>query len=670
MARDPYKYFRVEARELLDQLGQGVLELEKGMPAADVTARLFRVAHTLKGASRVVKQVEIADHAHAIEDVLAQVRDAEGAIARDQIDLLFKLVDEIAARVTALAPAAPVTQPAAAPAEPLTTPPDADDFDALRDGLVESHSQCRAIDANRAALRRCAHLAQLLGAQLGRAPAGDRAPRALADDLHREITAVERALAANLDHLGRELRHAGAAAERLRLVPVATIFTSLERTVRDVAATLGKQVRFAAHGGELRVDGAALSVIQRALLQLVRNAVAHGIEADVQQRLAAGKPAVGEVVVRATRRGNWISFACSDDGRGIDADAVRRAAKRNGMAIDAAGADHATLLRTLLQGGLSTSETITNVSGRGVGLDVLREAAERLGGTATATSEPGRGMTVDLLVPMAIASFQALMIQAAGQTFAIPIDAVKTGVRVVPDSIVRSGQRELVPVNGHAVPLVALSRLLSGAATAPVAAAHSALVIETGAGTAACGVDSILGTAQIVRRPLPALTPSSAAIAGVMLDEAGVPRLVLDPEQLVVAALQAAPGAAAAAPQRRRILVIDDSLTTRMLEQSILESAGYSVEVAASAEEALIIARNARHALYLVDVEMPGMDGFAFIEQVRADAVLRETPAILVTSRNAPADLERGRAVGAQGYIVKGQFDQGVLLEQIRRLAG
>jgi two-component system chemotaxis sensor kinase CheA len=170
----------------------------------------------------------------------------------------------------------------------------------------------------------------------------------------------------------------------------------------------------------------------------------------------------------------------------------------------------------------------------------------------------------------------------------------------------------------------------------------------------------------VIARPLPALAPAAAIIAGASLDADGNPQLVLSPEALIAEAQRQDADEPEAGPQRHPILVVDDSLTTRMLEQSILESAGYEVDLAVSAEEALDIARRRRYALFLVDVEMPGMDGFTFIERARGDAALCDVPAVLVTSRAAPEDRRRGEAVGACGYIVKGEFDQAELLATIR----
>jgi two-component system chemotaxis sensor kinase CheA len=193
------------------------------------------------------------------------------------------------------------------------------------------------------------------------------------------------------------------------------------------------------------------------------------------------------------------------------------------------------------------------------------------------------------------------------------------------------------------------------------------VIVTAAGGTVAVGVDRLRGTSTVVVRPIAEVARASATIAGAALDAEGNPQLVLDPEGLVAEARRARAPAASRA-MRHRILVVDDSLTTRMLEQSILESAGYDVDTAVSGELALDAGRARPYSLFLVDVEMPGIDGFTFIERVRADPSMRDTPAILVTSRSSPDDRQRGEAVGAQGYIVKSEFDQAELLAHIRRL--
>jgi two-component system chemotaxis sensor kinase CheA len=224
--------------------------------------------------------------------------------------------------------------------------------------------------------------------------------------------------------------------------------------------------------------------------------------------------------------------------------------------------------------------------------------------------------------------------------------------------------------DGQAVPFASLAQaVVPHAAPAAADRLSSAVIVQGRTSMAIFSVDRIVGIRNIVVRPLPDLAPAAPYVVGASLAD-GAPEIVLDPEGLVAAADGAAAMSDGAPATRPTVLVIDDSLTTRMLEQSILESAGYAVDLAVSGEDALVKARDGRYALFLVDVEMPGMDGFTFIERVRTDPALRDIPSILVTSRSADDDLRRGAAVGAEAYIVKSEFNQGVLLEHIRRLVG
>ena len=680
MAKDAYKYFRIEARELLEQFGQGVLELEKGAGASGVVPRLLRFAHTLKGAARVVRQPEIADTAHRIEGALEPWRDATAAVPRASIEAVLAGLDEIAARVAGL-PAAADAGSAPAPPAPAEEAPrslraDVAEMDALLAGVAQTHAQVTLMrrTCDNAAVARS--LAQRLQVQLAprRARAGDavaaRAAHALSEELQLVVHRLEQDLGVSTDRVERELRQLRDAAEQLRLIPVATLFGMLERSARDVAQTLGKQVRFEGRGGDVRLDAPALGVVQGALLQLVRNAVAHGIETP-QQRRAAAKPPEGVVALEVLRRGRRVVFRCTDDGAGIDLDAVRRGAQRKGL-LDAATppADAAALLRLLLRGGLSTSGTVTEVSGRGVGLDVARDAAARLGGELSARTAAGQGTTFELAVPLSVASVDALLVEAAGTVVAVPLDALRCALRLEAQDIAHGGQGDTLVHEGRTIAYVALARLLDAAAPAEPRRHVSALVVAHEGAQAAIGVDRLREMATVVLRPVPELAPASALVAGVSLDIDGTPRLVLDAAALVHAAQRAGAVATQARVAPAPVLVVDDSPTTRMLEQSILESAGYAVHAATSGEEGLERARQARYSLFLVDVEMPGMDGFTFIERTRADPALRDIPAMLVTSRASPADRQRGLDAGAQAYIVKSEFAQDEFLAHVRRLVG
>ena len=685
MARDPYQYFRVEARELLEQLSKSLLEIDKGKASAELISLMLRLTHTLKGAARVVKQREIADRAHAIEEALSPYRENGEAVSRGGIDAVTRALDAIGEQMGALgtqpksegAPqdSTPAAQGVAAPGDTPLEPPriNIDEVDALLDGLSETSVQLAALRHGTGTLQRGHRLAQLLE-EHWHAPRTGRGGSALKigsmiAELRDVTEAAHREFSDTVEQMDREFSQVRDTAERLRLLPASLMFVPLERAARDASQTLGKRVAFVTNGGDVRLDAQVFGVVQNALLQAVRNAVVHGIE-TAADRQATGKAAEGRILVEVSRRGHHAEFVCRDDGRGIDLEAVRRAAERRGLSpADAAQLGTEELLQLLLEGGISTSGTVTQLAGRGIGLDVVRDAAARLRGRVSIKTDQGVGTTVHIVVPVSLAAVDALIVEAAGRTVAIPLEAVKRTLRVPAEELAETAQGACITFEGKVIPFAPLERAMRRTTPARNSTrVWSAVIIEGASTVAAVGVDHLRGAQNIVLRPLPALTPSDPIVAGASLDAEGHPQLVLDPLELVEHICRAGPAVDAAPATRAPILVIDDSLTTRMLEQSILESAGYEVDLATSGEEGLERARKRRYSLFLVDVEMPGIDGFTFIKQAREDPTLHDIPAILVTSRAAPEDRRRGEQVGAQAYIVKGEFDQTELLDQIRSL--
>ncbi len=668
MAKDPYRYFRVEARELMDQLSKGVLELEKESASTDLVLRLLRLAHTLKGAARVVKQASIADLIHGVEDSLTPFRDTVAAVPRDRVDQVLAALDSINLQLEHLAivpdgETAAIASASTLPHESVRVArADIVEIDIVLEGLGEIGS---ALTSVRATVDDLKALRALVGQLREQIDASNVRARTLADRAHTVTAIAERNLAASSECIDREVRQARDVTQKLRLVPAASIFHALERTARDAAHAVGKQVTFEATGGDVRIDAEVLDVVQNALVQLVRNAVAHGIERP-PQRQAVGKPPAGRISLDVTRQGYCAQFRCRDDGRGVDLEAVRRALQQKGTPAEQTQAmSAAQLMAQLLRGGISTADTVTELAGRGVGLDVVREAAQRLNGDLAATSDAGTGTMVDMRVPLSLTSLNVLFVEADAQIVAIPLDAVQRTLRVAARDIVHTPQGTAIANQGALIPLLPLA--LGGPSRRAPASLQTAVIVQAAGKTVALGVTRLCGIDSVVLRPLPAWVPAQPLVLGLHLDTDGNPRIVVDPQHCV--GLQAAVDDDIA-PVRSTspILIIDDSLTTRMLESSILESAGFAVEMASSAEEGLSMAQQRQYALFLVDVEMPGMDGFGFVEQTRADPVLRNVPCILVTSRDAPEDRRRGLAVGARAYIVKGEFDQVEFLQQVAEL--
>jgi two-component system, chemotaxis family, sensor kinase CheA len=685
MSKDPYRYFRIEAKELVEQLSRAVLDLEQGVSGKDSVGHLLRLAHTLKGAAHVVKQGEIATLAHQLEDALMP-HATGGAIAKPEAGAMLRLVDGIAAQLAALG------SDQAKPAEPIT-PVSTDVFDAIRvelgdmdallEGVAESGVRLAAFKTRLTEVEHAADLAALVLNQLpthmtvagnGRPALSLAKTRGIAEDLHAILAPLHRNLASDVEQVERELAQVRDRASQLRLIPASVLFSPLRRMVRNTAQSLGKQVEFETAGGEHRLDAHVLAAVRDALLQVVRNAVAHGVETP-PERAAAAKQATAKVSLLVQRHGNRVAFLCVDDGRGFDVVALRRAAVTRALVLPAEAESLSTedLFRLLLRGGISTSGVVTELAGRGIGLDVVREMAAKLKADVSMRTDPGRGTTVEITVPVSLLSLGAVLVESGGLRASLPLDAVQQTLSLSENDIAHSPGGDSIVFAGKSVPFLPLARALGQRSPRSRAKPRftSAVVVRSGAELAAVGVDALLGTTTILLRPIPAFAGVDPIVAGAALDAEGNPELVLDPAALVLAASADGVPVATETPSRIPVvLVIDDSLTTRMLEQSILESAGYEVHLATSAEEAMEKARAHRYDLFVVDVEMPGMDGFEFVARTRSDATLSDVPCILVTSRSSEQDKRRGEEVGARAYVVKSDFDQKQLLQTIRQLVG
>lgn len=690
MAEDPYKYFRIESHDLVNALGQGVLLLEKGGNTKELVTRLLRQAHTLKGAARIVKQPRISDLSHAVEEILSPYREGLQPIPHERFNELLRLLDSIAACVRSLNEPEAEPSPPVSQSEPSATAAPAEDrFETVRmetrdmDSFLSEISQAGVhVSALRRESTTIGQSVQMAATLIQRASsvidldkdsAAASAQRiaSTAHELRSSLRRLQRTLDSGIEQAERELAKALDRACDLRLQPASTIFPSLERAARDAAESLDKDITFVTSGGEHRLDAHVLRAVRDALVHVVRNAVAHGIE-PAASRVAAGKPPAGRIELHVDRRTNHAIFTCIDDGQGIDIDEVRRIAVERG-AVSSAEAQHWDRRRAMeyvLGGGVSTKRSVTQVSGRGIGLEVLRDTVAWLKGQVTAHSEPSGGMTLQISVPISLESLAVLEVEAGGATVSIPFDAIQIALRVANGDIARSPQGSSILHEGNATPFLPLAQLLRPQ-MAPAASPRfwSVIIVQSGGAKAAIGVERVLRRASVVVRPLPAGVGKCDLLTGASFDSQGNPQLVLDAAGVIAAvAGRRVDLPEERPPAKRPVLVIDDSLTTRMLEQSILETAGFEVDLAVSGEQGLEKARQRRYCLFVVDVEMPGMSGFRFIELTQADFELRAIPAILVTSRSAAEDRLHGERVGARAYMVKSDFDEGQLLGTIRRL--
>jgi two-component system chemotaxis sensor kinase CheA len=453
--------------------------------------------------------------------------------------------------------------------------------------------------------------------------------------------------------------------------PFGQVCEGFDRAVRDLARTGAKEVRLVIEGGEVEVDREVGRRAREALLHLVRNAIDHGIESPAQ-RAVRGKAPQATLRLTAALVGAHVALSVSDDGRGLDEAAIRSRAEQLGLpaAIDRAG-----IVAIVTAAGFSTKRDVSEISGRGVGLDVVVAIADDLRGAFELEWEASRGTRCTLRVPLTLARLRAIVVRARGAIFALPTIDVRRIVRVSPDDVRTVEGQEMLRIEERSIRVARLGELLDLVEdTTPrhVTAFTTAVVVQAAAGELAFLVDEALLEQEVVVRRLGRGFAGVALVSGATVLESGEVVPILAANELVRHALAASrllPGLMPAQLKAlRRILVVDDSATTRSLVRSILEVGGYAVQVAVDGADALArIQRDPPEAI-VSDVEMPRMDGFALCAAVRATATLRTLPFILVTSLNSADDRARGFAAGADAYIIKGEFEQGTLLDAVGRL--
>ncbi|GJD52282.1 Sensor histidine kinase RcsC [Methylobacterium crusticola] len=499
-----------------------------------------------------------------------------------------------------------------------------------------------------------------------------RGVSALSRVQHRSAGAVEAA--------ARRLRED---ADRLLLVPAETVFGGYGRMVRELAREAGLPVEVALRGLDLQVDRGLLQALKDPVLHALRNAVGHGAE-PAEARRAAGKPEALAVTLSVASRGTRLVVTVRDDGRGPDLARILATARRQGLVAPGRDPAPEEILSLVFAPGFSTAEAVDRLSGRGIGLSVVAEAARRLRGSVRLARAEPHGAEVVIAVPLSAARQPVLLVEAGGLRYGVPSGAVARLLRLGPRDLASVAGRPSVRIihegRDVVVPLVPLASLLgSGVAPLPLDDGFvQAALVRSGPDLCAVAVDRLLDVRVLLVGPPPPVGGDPALVSGTVMLADETPALVLDPDGLCARARGGGLVAPAAAPARtearaRRtptVLVVDDSITTRTLEKSILEAHGYRVFVCVDGRDALDRLRRdaAQVDLVVADVEMPRLDGFGLLQAIKADPGLTRLPVILMTSRGDPADVRRGLDLGADAYITKQKFDQRELLDTIGQL--
>jgi two-component system chemotaxis sensor kinase CheA len=465
-----------------------------------------------------------------------------------------------------------------------------------------------------------------------------------------------------------------------RMLPIATLFNQFPRMVRDLGHDQGKEIVLEREGQETEVDRQALELIKDPLTHLLRNAVDHGLEGP-EERLASGKPRQGTIRLRAEQRGTNLVLTVSDDGRGIDLDAVQRAALERGLVSSGKIADlsEREVVDLIFHSGLSTARQITDLSGRGVGMDVVRKNLEQARGSIRVETRPGLGTTFILTLPITLTTSQVLLVRVAGDTIGLPMMNVERILHVDVKQIGTINGHPAIYAEGHPLSLISLANALKlpeMEQSLPSDAKIPAVILSMAEMRIALRVAGFLSTQQVVVKSLGGQLHRVRNIAGAAILGDGQLVTILNVSDLMKS-IQAkpdtswAPSIVTKEVKRWRVLLVDDSITTRALEKHILESAGYEVLAAADGQEAWeLICKNESGLPDLVvsDINMPKMDGFALTQSIKSDGRYSRMPVVLVTSLESSQDRLHGMEAGADAYIVKSTFDQRELLETIERM--
>jgi two-component system, chemotaxis family, sensor kinase CheA len=464
--------------------------------------------------------------------------------------------------------------------------------------------------------------------------------------------------------------------KKAMMFPFSSLLEPFPKIVRDLARDSGKEADLVIHGEEIEIDRRILEEMKDPLIHLVRNAVDHGIERP-EQRLAKNKPRRGAISIVIAPRDDKAEIVVSDDGGGIIPSEVRGAlTKLGGMTADKAQSlADAELLPLIFQSGVSTSPIITEVSGHGLGLAIVREKVEKLGGTVTVESAPERGTLFRIVLPLSVATFRGVLVRVADRIFVLPATHVDRALRLKRGEIGTVQNKEAINLDGSALALETLASILRLPAREPLPEQLQAVVISQARQRVALVVDEVVGEQEVLLKSLGPQLLRVRNIAGATVLGSGKVAPILNVADLVKSASGAGGGthrAPAAVPPPaatgQNVLVVDDSITSRTLLKNILESAGYHVATAVDGVDAFTRLKSEAFDVVVSDVDMPRMNGFELTGRIRSDQELRELPVVLVTALASREDRERGIDVGASAYIVKSSFDQSNLLEVVKRL--
>ena len=735
--------FRLEAEEQVQTLTNGLLQLEHGAAATGPLEACMRAAHSLKGAARIVGLGAGVAVAHAMEDCFVGAQRGALTLQRGHIDWLLRGVDLLtriaatpaseisrwseegsaeagafAAELQALlkAPVAGGGEPVAntlpavsvqassAPALVMDKAVGADgggrvlrvtaeNLDRLMGLAGESLVESRWLKPFATSLLRLKRLHQDVGKALDAlrealpaAAMNERGRGALAQAQLRTLE-CSKLLNEHLAELELFDSRSANLADRLyakaldcRMRPLGDGVQAFPRMVRDLGHSLGKQARLEIVGGATPVDRDILEQLEAPLGHLLRNAVDHGLESP-EQRRAVGKSPEGLIRLEARHSAGTLQIVIADDGAGVDLPKLRTAVVQRKLttAEVAAQLSESELLEFLFLPGFSMKGSVTEISGRGVGLDVVRDTIRRVRGTVRITTQAGQGTRFHLQLPLTLSVVRTLLAEVGGEPYAFPLAYIVRTLKLDPQHLETLEGKQFFDFEGRPVSLVPALQVLGGSAMAPPGQLLPVVVVEQKGSIYGLVVDRFLGERELVVQPLDARLGKIRDIAAGALTEDGTPVLIVDVEDLIhsvdhlVASggLGRLPGESPALNGRRkRVLVVEDSLTVRELQRKLLDSRGYEVQAAVDGMDGWNALRGGRFDLVVTDVDMPRLDGIELVTLIRKDPDLHSLPVMIVSYKDREEDRRRGLEAGADYYLTKSSFHDETMLQAVTDLIG
>ena len=735
-----YDLFKEEVAQHGAVLTEGLLGAERRAGDAKAIEPLMRAAHSIKGAARIVGLDAVIDLSHAMEDHFVAAQKGEIKLTSEAVDVLLRGVDlimqvsqlaeadtakwleEHAAEMKAVATdlsavgaggevaKAEMTAPPAEPvpiAEPTPQTVNKDEPENERERVLrvsasnlnrlmalagESLVEARWLDPFSAALQKIKRNQTRLAASLEefhdalQEAGADSRWQLMAGDALALANQLRQSLIERADEFDTHAHRATDLTGRLydeaiksRMRPFADGVQAFPRMVRDLARRLGKEVDFQILGQDTDVDRDILEKLEAPLTHLLRNALDHGVETPAE-RTAAGKPPSASLHIEAHHRGGLLHIVVSDDGRGIDPERVRRKVVERGMTSVRVAADLslAELMEFLFLPGFSTADNVTELSGRGVGLDVVHNMVQAVGGIVRCESTFRKGTRFHLELPVTLSVIRAMLVKVAGEPFAFPLAKIEHILRVPIAEVEATEQGQQIQLDGQPVGLVTARQVFAMPDDEQTGDNLCVVLIREHDHTCGLVVDDFLGEQDLVIRPLdPRLRKVPDIQASALLDD-GTPVLIVDVDDIVRSIDNLLHGGRLTritrsdSKQRRtkRVLVVDDSITVREAERQLLAGRGYEVDVAVDGMDGWNAARGGEYDLIISDIDMPRMNGIELVKMIKANPALRNTPVVIVSYKDREEDRLAGMAAGANHYLTKSSFHDETLVRVVADLIG